>query len=315
MTASDPNTPLSKQRARHRTAVQEADALARAARPLAEREGHSGVALVGSRRSHAKPGARPEGINRDADGRQQRRRIPTRYFKSPDAIAEKGVGACSPTEPDRGAPAPPPRAGDTRGANEAARELFATSARERGGSQAGAPQPPVAHASSRTKRRAARPFRRQSTRRHRTDRGTPGCRGPCRKRTGLRWAWRFWGCKNRGAIGDEADAPFEKEEADPFIRCRVERKRRVAFRLARKTASRLTFQEHSAIYGEARHDAGPGVAAGRVDVRGNRGRAGTLADSRGAFFPWLSPSPRHTRRKPTEDSSRRRAIAELIGNN
>ncbi|RNC53270.1 selenocysteine-tRNA-specific elongation factor, partial [Trypanosoma cruzi] len=80
MTASDPNTLLSKQRARLHTAVHEADAFARAARPLAERGGAqrpcdvSGVAFVGARRPHAKPEARPEGINRDADGRQQRRR-------------------------------------------------------------------------------------------------------------------------------------------------------------------------------------------------------------------------------------------------
>ncbi|KAF8288474.1 hypothetical protein TcYC6_0034370 [Trypanosoma cruzi] len=80
MTASDPNTPLSKQRARLRTAVHEADAFARAAQPLAERGGAqrpcdvSGVAFVGARRPHAKPEARPEGINCDADGRQQRRR-------------------------------------------------------------------------------------------------------------------------------------------------------------------------------------------------------------------------------------------------
>ncbi|KAF8298067.1 hypothetical protein TcYC6_0077450 [Trypanosoma cruzi] len=132
-----------------------ADAFARAARPLAERGGGhndladvSGVAFVGARRPHAKPEARPEGINRDADGpsttaaappmppppavpAQASRRTSTRYFKLPDAIAEKGDGACSPTEPDCGATAlrhPASGAGDMRRAIKVARELFATSA-------------------------------------------------------------------------------------------------------------------------------------------------------------------------------------------
>ncbi|RNC38850.1 rab1 small GTP-binding protein [Trypanosoma cruzi] len=101
------------------------------------------------------------------------------------------------------------------------------------------------------------------------------------------------------------------------------------------TASRSTFQEHSAISGEARHNAGPGVAAGRVDARetaegqepwptveerffrGFRHRPATTTRraTRTRRAVLFSPALRHVRRRPAEDSSRRRAIIELIGNN
>ncbi|ESS62933.1 hypothetical protein TcG_11365 [Trypanosoma cruzi] len=171
MTASDPNTPLSKQRARLRAAAQEAEALARAARPLAERGGAQRRRVRGL-----------EAVARKARGaarrNQSRRGRPPTTAPDPHSIFQiarrhrreghRGLFANGARPWCSGTPASGRR---HEGANEAARESFATSARERGGSQAGAPQPPVARASGRTKMRAARPFRWQSTRRHRPTAG------------------------------------------------------------------------------------------------------------------------------------------------
>ncbi|RNC52266.1 putative selenocysteine-tRNA-specific elongation factor, partial [Trypanosoma cruzi] len=221
MTASDPNTPLSKQRARLHTAVHEADAFARAARPLAERgEGTTTVrrqrrricgrealarkARGAARRNQLRRGrpsttaAAPPMPPPPAVPRRRRAEPPPDISNCPTQSPRRATGLVRQRSPTvvRRRSGTPLRAGVMRRAIKVARELFATSAWERRRSPAGASQPSAAHANSRTKRRAARPFRWQPTTwRHRPDRRTPGCRGPCRKLIELRWAWRFWGCK------------------------------------------------------------------------------------------------------------------------
>ncbi|RNC34436.1 putative trans-sialidase [Trypanosoma cruzi] len=97
-----------------------------------------------------------------------------------------------------------------RGANEAAREMWAPPTWEPRMSLAGNSQTFAARTNGRSTRRAPRSFCWQSMWQHRPDGGTPGCCGPCCKWIEPRWTWRFWGYKKLRCEADEAGAPLDR---------------------------------------------------------------------------------------------------------